>query len=144
MGAAAAINAKQISAIYALSRKYGMDNETLHGMVEGRTGKASIRQLTGREAAGVIDRLRDLLGEEKPTPANRGTTAQYRKIEELVKNLGWNDNPQRLRAFLEKRFGCSDMKFLPANKVSACINALKAIQAGGRGERKSYADTSGK
>ena len=54
----------------------------------------------------------------------------------LAAKLGWADDPKRLRAFLEKRFGASHPTFLDDKHARNCIEAMKAMLAGGRGERK--------
>jgi hypothetical protein len=75
-------------------------------------------------------------------PAGRATAAQRGKILSLVRVMGWADDPQRLRGFLKARFGVSDLSFLPYEKVGPVIEALKAIQAGGRAERRNSPDVS--
>ncbi len=50
--------------------------------------------------------------------------------------MGWAGEPSRLRGFLEAKAGVSDVKFLSIDGARRMIEALKAIQKGGRAERK--------
>lgn len=64
-----------------------------------------MKLLTSADAKQVIDRLKRLTGQETTAPHNRPTKEQVAKIYALAAKLGWADDPKRLRAFLEKRFG---------------------------------------
>ena len=55
-------------------------------------------------------------------------------INALAQHLGWSDD--RLQAFIEKRFGISHPRFLDDKTARKVIEALKAMLAGGRGERR--------
>ena len=147
---------QQMRCIYALARGGGISNDDLHAVVFTTTGKDSIRLLTTADAKQVIDRLKRLTGQETTAPHNRPTKEQVAKIygiaavnlhtnldcapggvnDALAAKLGWADDPKRLRAFLEKRFGASHPTFLDDKHARNCIEAMKAMLAGGRGERK--------
>ncbi len=126
--------------IFGLARRLDLDNEELHDVVEQKTGKASIKELTSYQAKLVTDHMQMLLGEEPKTPPDRPTDAQMRKIYALVRELGWLDNPKRLRGFLEKRYKVSDVRFLTDKNTNNLIEALKKIIAGGRAEREGYGE----
>ena len=115
---------QQMRCIYALARGGGISNDDLHAVVFTTTGKDSIRLLTTADAKQVIDRLKRLTGQETTAPHNRPTKEQVAKIYALAAKLGWADDPKRLRAFLENKHARN------------CIEAMKAMLAGGRGERK--------
>ena len=53
-----------------------------------------------------------------------------------MQSLESEDYKEALRAFLEKRFGASHPTFLDDKHARNCIEAMKAMLAGGRGERK--------
>ena len=97
---------QQMRCIYALARGGGISNDDLHAVVF------------------------------TTAPHNRPTKEQVAKIYALAAKLGWADDPKRLRAFLEKRFGASHPTFLDDKHARNCIEAMKAMLAGGRGERK--------
>lgn len=133
----AVITNPQIRMIYALCKTCGLDDETLHMKAHALTGKDSLKALTSQEAARLIDTLKRECGQVKePTIIeDRATEAQRRMIYALVRALGWIDNPKRLRGFLESKFHVSDVAFIPREKVSGVIEALKAMKARGYGER---------
>lgn len=128
---------QQMRCIYALARGGGISNDDLHAVVFTTTGKDSIRLLTtGRRQAGdrpaeTADRTGDDRAAHRPWTKEPGG-----EIYALAAKLGWADDPKRLRAFLEKRFGASHPTFLDDKHARNCIEAMKAMLAGGRGERK--------
>lgn len=126
----------QIKCIYTLARKGGLDNDTLHVLVNNLTGKDSIKLLASRDAAQVIDALKRLIGQEPAAPRDRASDAQAAKILSLAAELGWADDPCRLRSWLESRYHASHPRFLNKANTNNCIQAMKAMLAGGRGERK--------
>lgn len=131
-----AISTDQMRMMYGLAKKADVDNDNLHAMVYEECGKDSIKQLSSFEAKRVIDRLMKLAGQEPKTPAARSTTKQQRYIYVLAKQLGWGDDKKRLRGFLKARFGVEDVSWLTDEKCKAAIEAMKAMIAGCRGERK--------
>lgn len=126
--------------IFGLARRLALEDDELHGVVERITGTPSIKELTSYKAKLVADYLKRLLGEEKTTPRNRPTESQRQKIHALLRELGWDKDEKRFRAFLEKRYRVSDIRFLPDKQTNNVIEALKAISKGGRAERKGYVE----
>ena len=127
---------KQLKCIYALGRAGCMDSEELHGVVYTVTRKEHVSELTVADARRVIDRLKLLTGEKPKRAADRATKGQVQLIYSLAERLGWSQDPKRLTAFLEKQYGISHPSFLDRRSTNSCIAALKAMAAGGRGERK--------
>lgn len=132
--ASAKISSAQIRKIYAMQRQAGVNGDELHDIVYGLTGCESIKCLSMQQAIRVIDRLNALAGVEKGVP-NRTTEAQQLYILRLAKEMGWSGDPNRLRGFLEAKAGVSDVRFLTLDSARRIIEALKAIQKGGRAER---------
>lgn len=130
------ITPAQMRCIYAMARKGGLDNDALHAVVENVAAKESIKTLTALDAKKVIDRLKSLTGQETTGPYDRPTKEQVAKIYALAAKLGWSDDPHRLTAWLEKRYDVSHPRFLNEKSTRNCIEAMKAMLAGGRGERK--------
>lgn len=120
------ISYDQIKKIFALAREAGLDNEVLHELVTAVTGSESIKALTKRQGIRVIDRLNQILGHT--TAADRATGKQVWQINKLAEELGWKDNPRRLRGFLESRQGVSHPKYLKLSQASDVIEALKAMK----------------
>lgn len=127
----ARINAEQIKAIWALSHVVGMDRDDVYTM-------AKVEHLHDMSMAGaiqMINLLKEMAGQEVNTaPRGKPTPAEMAKINALMHQLGWDD--ERLRAFIEKRFHVSHPRFMTDKTARMVIEALKAMAAGGRGERK--------
>ena len=131
------VSQEQIRRMYWLARKAGMDSDDLHAMAHGISrGKESLKALTSREGMKLIDRLQQLAGVEPAEPTGRATKAQQNMIYSLAREMGWADDPSRLRGFLKARFDVEDPRWLTDKKAAAAIQAMKAMRDGGRGERK--------
>lgn len=125
----------QLRMIFGMAKKLGMDNDELHCLVHGLSGAESLRMLNSSQAARIIDRLNVLAGTKKDISA-RATQAQQHKILALAREMGWMGDPSRLRRFLEVKAKVSDVRFLSIDSARWIIEAMKAIQAGGRTERR--------
>lgn len=125
---------QQMRCIYALARGGGISNDDLHAVVFTTTGKDSIKLLTSADAKQVIDRLKRLTGQETTAPHNRPTKEQVAKIYALAAKLGWADDPKRLRAFLEKRFGAVP-PHLPGRQARTQLHRSDEGHAGRRTRR---------
>jgi len=80
------VTGAQLKAIFALSKKLGMDMEDLHGMAYRISGTDSLRTLSGREAGRMIEELKTRCGQpviRTGGGAGRATEAQQRKIFRL-------------------------------------------------------------
>jgi|GEM_PF-139813 len=140
-----AISGAQRGAIFGLAKAAGLDKDALHDVVRRVTGRESIAALTMGEAIRVIDSLKREAGQE---PGHRDadrpgmmTEAQRSKVYALCRTLGWvteagDIDMARLNGFLQARFGVARLQWVEASKAGLIINALKAMAAGGRGERK--------
>lgn len=132
---------KQVQAIYTIGRALNMDDEDIHGLAYNIAHVDSIRAMTRREAGRMIDILRDRAGQKRgdATSPNRATKAQREKIDALTREMGWYDQPERLRGYLRRVCGAEDVRFLTPQQASKVIDGLKAMLAGGRAERRSEA-----
>lgn len=120
------IDPYQLKKIYAMAHGMGISSgsreDELHILVYGLTGKESIKGLTYREAADVIDRLEGISQEAQAPPKNRmkthsqrpgGITAgQQKKIWALMYELeSYDEKPagaslgERLCAIIKKELG---------------------------------------
>lgn len=125
----------QIRCIYAVARKLGLTDDDLHALVMRIAGVEHIKQLAIAQAKGVIDHLMDAAGEDKNvTRPGKPTPNQLLLINTLTEKLGWD--AERQRAFLEKRFKISHIRFLDDKRAWKVIEAMKAMLKGGRGERR--------
>lgn len=128
-----AVTYGQIKMIYAAARGRGMDNDLLHEHMEMLVHRTSIKELTRKEAAMLIDSLdgKALSGQDHAT----GRQMQY--IFALMKELGWmteegKPDIDRLNRFLQSEkagFRLSDYRWLKKGTASDLIEALKAMAA---------------
>lgn len=129
---AAHINKEQIKAIWALSHVIGMARDEVYAMAKVE----HLHDLTMSGAIQMINLLKHMAGQDddKPVPQGKPTLKEMGMINALSRQLGWTDD--RLQAFVEKRFGISHIRFLDDKTARKVIEALKAMLAGGRGERR--------
>ncbi len=119
--------------IWALAGELGFDEGLLRDLVERLTGQRSTSALTRRQAHVVIDELNRLGGKQSPPTIETrrpgmATPQQIHKIRSLERDLGWSDNPKRLRSFMQKYSGgIARMEWLQYDQASALIESLKGV-----------------
>lgn len=123
------ITQPQLRKIYASARERGLDSELLHGYVQALTGKESLKELTGREAAALIDSLEG----KGATVRNPASPRQMAYIKGLMKGLGWtgadgSPDMERLDGMCRKYAKCGNHKQLDKSGASGMIEALKGMQ----------------
>ena len=111
---------------WAVCRECGISSEDAHNKVSAEFGYESIKLLTDREALYIIDCF---LGKESRKPSSKGVMSQKQRwlIENLEDELGWKDNPERLRGFIKKYTGCEFLDWLSARQASSVIEGLKRL-----------------
>lgn len=136
MGKANAITIAQKRKIYAVSREIGMDNDLLHSIVKNKCKKEHISDLTMKQAAQVIDYLEGRKGTETRSiklPSGRSvplvTEKQLWKINQLALELGWQDNPKRLRGFCSKYTDIDNPEWMTVDQAWRIIEGLKSLVA---------------
>lgn len=123
------ITQPQMRKLYATAREKGIDNDLLHDMVKSRYKKDSVRALTIKQAANLIDSMETGRTVRLPTgrPLYLATEKQIYKIHGLEKALGWADNPARLRGFLKKYAGTEQVEWLTKEQAWRVIEGLKSV-----------------
>lgn len=123
------ITSAQIKKIYATAKELNLDNELLHTFIFNLIGCEHISALTVYEANQIIDEI-----EYKKTGvrkqqyrSNMATDDQIYKIHALERELGWNDNPRRLKGFMRKYCKTDNERWLTFDKASNLIEALKKV-----------------
>ena len=120
------ITAAQIRKIHVTAREYGIDSDLLHEHIARLVKKSSIRELTRKEAAKVIDSL-----EGKPDSGKDAMTQKQRSyLLALAKKLGWVDKAgkvdgKRLNGMCEKYVKTARHEWLTKSSASKMIEALK-------------------
>ena len=115
----------------AKSPELRLTDEELHVLVEGQTGKSSIKDLNKREMQTVIRVLTGMKVSAKRTGrkgrgGNPATENQRKKIYKLTQELGW-DKPSRLSGMCRRMFGVGAVEWLDYSQCSKLIEALKAM-----------------
>ncbi|MCM1120089.1 MAG: regulatory protein GemA [bacterium] len=128
----------------AKSPELKLTDEELHLLVEGYTGKSSIKDLNQREMRTVIrvlvgmkDSARQSERGQRHRNGNIATENQRKKIYRLVQELGW-DKPSRLSGMCSRMFGVTSVEWLDYMQCSKLIEALKAMEE--RQEREAAQD----
>ena len=122
------ITGPMIQKIYAVGiNQLGMDKETLHEYIFKLTGSEHISDLSKKEGIMVIERMVEIADGGKQSARGMATKAQLWKIHDLEKELGWSDNPNRLKAFMKKYSGIDNEKWLKFPGASKVIEAMKKL-----------------
>lgn len=121
------ITAAQLRNIYGIGRRNDLDDDWIHYCARTLFDKESLKKLTCREAAQMIDSMRRITGEDMEPIKGRASEAQRKYILGLAGRLGMLEDPKRLRRFLRARFGVDDVAFLTPQNAGKVIEGLKAM-----------------
>lgn len=128
----------------AKSPELNLDNDNLHAVVFRVTGKESIKQLTQTDLKAVVRELillKEMCQREADVSRSNEETqwasqGQLYQIKQLEKELGWNNNPARLRGFMKKYSKKENVKWMTAEEASNLIEALKGVKRNMNGNRR--------
>lgn len=124
------ITKAQMCKIYATAKELNMDGEMLHDFVLCRTDKQHISDLSLIEAKHIIDEMVRMGGtastNHRPAPGMI-TQEQINKISVLERELGWKDDPKRLKGFIKKYAHCENLSWLKVWQASNVIEGLKKV-----------------
>lgn len=124
---------KQRRLIFAECRARGIDDDFRREIIESVTGKKSMKELSAKEAALVIDRI---CGKERNQNKRKvrtdiggdpRTVKMRRKIYKLEEDLGWKSNPNRLKGHMARMHIYADINFLTPKQCFQVIESLKAM-----------------
>jgi hypothetical protein len=137
------ISGAQMRLIHVLAKQLGMDSDQLHETVAGVTGgKESLKALSKAEANEVIDHLDksggqitrkkkprrrkpslppDVLPMKSRAQMQQATHAQLQLIQALEAELGWSDDPRRLKGLV--------LKTLKKRRIATVWDAQAITQA---------------
>lgn len=137
--AQAGMTGEQRRMMFRLAKEQEMDIDTLRARAEAVTGSEHLSQLTKLQAARVID---SLMGKQpmygrRERAVTRITQGQVDVIFGLARKMGWLDEGyDRIKGFVRSRYGVEVIDWMTPEQGRQCIEALKAMAAGGRAERK--------
>jgi len=118
----------QIKVIWALGRKLGLQEDQIRDILRRETGKESMRECSDKELDRVILSLRAHQAGENHT-GDRATKKQIWKIRAYERELGWQDEPKRLQAFLKKYYKVEQPEWLTRAQAWRAIESLKKVAA---------------
>ncbi len=151
MGRRTPIEPGQVKRIHALVNRMGISDEDYRARMDGDFGVRTCKKLTRSQAARFI---RDMEATAKGVGIDTGgrrrrkyvrrpgmaTPKQLRKIEAMWADVSRAPTAagrrKALGAFLEKRFGVSDITFVTHEMPSKIIHTLEAMQKQKRQEAK--------
>ncbi len=139
------ISKGQIRLIHLAKDRLGISNDDYKEVLDLYGGARSSKDLTPEGFFKVMEHFRELGFSYKETdvfgtpekPREPGkliemvTPGQRAKIRQLEAELGWTDNPERLKGFVFKRFRLG--KISTKEQAIKIIEALKAILAREKG-----------
>ena len=115
----------------AKSPELKLIEEEVHAIVLRETGKTSIRELSDRELAQVVQvlqEMKDRVGGRKRSVSGRPETLALRnKIHALEQELGWDNDPKRLQGFVKRVTRVDRLEWLSPKQCSQVIEGLKAM-----------------
>ncbi|MED3799975.1 regulatory protein GemA [Lysinibacillus capsici] len=115
-----------IKKIWTTARSIGMEREDVYNVLQRETGKDSMRQCSQKELERVLLSLQSVQGFNN-FRGNRATKRQLWKIGQLEQQLGWQDNPQRLKGFIKKFYSVEQMEWLTSAQAWRLIESLKKL-----------------
>ena len=140
----------QLKHLWGLAKKQGMDSDILHARCEAVTGEAHISRLTVTQC----DKLLAAMGggaapvykrryQTENRPIDRVSQEQVRKIFGICRKLGWLTpegwiDKVRLCGFLKSKYGVEVIDWMEPDTAVKATEALKAMLAGGRNDRKAW------
>jgi hypothetical protein len=116
-------------AVHGAASRLGLTDDDRHAIQFDITGKASLTNMTLSEIGQVLDRL------NKDRSGERGAKRPHEaKIRALWWTLYWlgevrEPNDHAINAFVSKRFGISNLRFVDHGGGAKIIEGLKAIAA---------------
>lgn len=128
---------RRISHLFCLARDASLDNERLHMIVEGVTGKESIKKLTMRELREVELAIKPLIPKKKRPRRKKAEGVEYLatpdqkdKVEQLLIELtpikGLRDKGKYVNAVARRMFR-KNFDVLKLDEMQKLIEALKSI-----------------
>lgn len=124
-----------IRTIWGLAKcsELSLNDDELHALVEGITGKESIKKLSKREIGLVVRKLQKMKDSatregrrRRNITGNIATVNQRKKIYKLAQELGW-EKQSRVNGMCKRMFGVSSVDWLNYIQCSKLIEALKKM-----------------
>ncbi len=123
-----------IKTIWGLARspEINLDDENLYALVYRETKKESLKALDQNEINKVcyaLMKYKDQQTKRSRTDqgGNEDTVQMRKKIYKLTGELGWNNNPTRIKGFIKRMFKTERLEWLTRAQCYKLIEALKEM-----------------
>lgn len=113
--------------IWALAKELKLKEEDVRVIAERITGEPRLSCLSKLDACLIIDAMNENSGNSSSRSQGRISKAQRWRIEQICIELGWNDEPERLRGFVKKYYKVDHLDWLTTQRASALIESLKKV-----------------
>ncbi len=125
--------------LHVAKNQLGLDDDIYREILRQEAGVVSAKELSPIGFDRVMRRFMKLGFRRKVKPKARqssnnnmshnglATKREVWKVRQLETELGWADNPKRLRGFLKKYAGIERLEWLPHSKAWRVIEALKSL-----------------
>jgi hypothetical protein len=125
------ITGKQIAMIQAAKRQLGLSDDDYRGLLWRMGEVESARDLTSSGFNALI-RAFEQLGFQRTNPplhVRRGmaTPAQLALIEQLWRQWSGDENASAMRAWIERSYKISALRFMTTDHAAMAINALRVM-----------------
>lgn len=139
---------KTIATIWAKAAELGLydkksseeekKSSELYIIINTYTGKNGMRNCTDEELFRILDYLKLFKKHDKVVKSNDMITSKQKwKINHLVKELGWQDNPKRLEGFIFKETGIKKIQWLSKTNATKVITGLERYLKGSENKNES-------
>ena len=127
--------------IWAAAKQKGLSEDDVRNIIFAITGQGSTSDISMDEARRIIDRI---TGKEYKTDntyvdynkkanaqkrANQITDRQKWKINQLILELGWEDDQKRIEGFIRKYANVDKVNWLTKQQAVKIIDGLKTMLA---------------
>ena len=117
---------KQLKIIWGMAKNLDMTKEDVYALLYQQTGKEHMTDCTEQELSRTVQAM-ILLKERRTNRPGMITGRQRYRIGELERELGWNENPKRLKAFSKKYYHVDSLDWLKEQEASNLIESLKKM-----------------
>ena len=115
-----------LKAVWGISKELGIDKEELYILLGRETGKDHMTECSDDELRKLLRVLAFYKDKEKLQQSGNGPSdKQLKYIRDMEKQLGWNNEPERLRGFVKKLYKVDALEWLSTAQASKVIEALK-------------------
>lgn len=115
-----------LATLFGLGKEIGLMPDDAKEMAYSLVGKDSLKKFTQKEINAVCFEMMARKDGQKHRPGHT-TGQQLYRIREYERLLGWDSNPLRLAAFVEKTYHVASVLWLTTAQASKLMNILERM-----------------